>query len=355
MQNKKSVVFITPENMLPLARSVKKPLISDNRFAGIVISEKKLRCLVKNAFFDKFFPEGSGSRRLFKKCKKKIHKRNPENMTYGDWCGLPQKTVRNLLYRFVPDVVVVSTEEALRSILVERKKTGVKCSVCVMFGDKAQDELIDEQVEFYFVEDLTERNALIANGVPAEKIVMGIAVLSEQKSREDLRNEAKSSLGITKQAILFLVEKADEDEQEQISVLPGTVNETKEALFICDDQETAGLIISAGGRVLGPDDEDKAITAADLIVATKEGTLSKRAREKKATVNILPVDDSVSEYVESLLAQIKPDASKKPKIGAAYADCLKNLLEEKLNAEPIEQEEPEEEEWTVEKDDDDEE
>lgn len=355
MQNKKSVVFITPENMLPLARSVKKPLISDNRFAGIVVSEKKLRCLIRNAFFDKFCPEGSGSRRLFKKLKKKFHQRNPENMTYGDWCGLPQKTVRNLLYRFVPDVAVVSTEEALRSVVVERRKTGVKCSICVLFGDKVQDELVDEQVEYYFVEGLAERNSLIASGVPAEKIVMGIAVLSEQKSKEDIRNEAKSSLGVTKQAILFLVEKADEDEQEQVSVLPGVVNETKEALFICDDEETAGLILSAGGRVLGSEDEDKAIAAADVIVATKEGPLSERAREKKTTVNILPIEESASEYVENLLAQIKPEPPKKPKVGAAYADCLKKLLEEKLNAEPIEQEEPEEEDWTVERDEDEEE
>lgn len=354
MQNKKSVVFVTPENMLPLARSVKKPLISDNRFAGIVISEKKLRCLLKNAFFDKFCPEGSGARRLFKKYKKRIHQRNPENMSYGDWCGLPQKTVRNLLYRFVPDVVVVSTEEALRSVLVERKKTGVKCSVCVLFGDKVQDELIDEQVEGYFVEGLTERNALIASGIPAEKITMGIAVLSEQKSKDDLRSEAKSSLGITKQAILFLVEKADEDEQEQVSVLPGAINNKKEALFICDDQETAGLIVSAGGRVLGSEDEDKALAAADVIVATKEGPLYKRAREKKATVNVLPEEGTAAEFVESLLAQAKPDAASRPKIGAAYADYLKKMLEEKLNAEPIEQEEPEEE-WTVERDEDDEE
>ncbi len=353
MQNKKSVVFVTPENMLSLARSVKKTLIKDNRFAGIVIPEKKLRCLLKNAFFDKFFPEGSGARRLFKKYKRWIHRRNPENMLYGDWCGLPQKTVRNLLYRFVPDVVVVSTEEALRSVLVEKKKTGIKCSVCVLFGDKLQNELVNEQVECYFVEGLTERNALIERGVAAEKITMGIAVLSEQKSKEEKRNEARSSLGITKQAVLFLVEKADEDEQEQIGLLPGTIDDKREALFICDDEETAGLILSAGGRVFGPDDEDKAIAAADTIIATKEGPLCMRAREKNATVNVLPEEGTAAGFAESLLSQVKPDTASRPKIGAAYADCLKKILEEKLNAEPIEQEEPEEE-WTVERDEDDE-
>ena len=141
MQNKKSVLFIEPENMLSRAKIIKKELLKQSDFAGIVIAEKTLRCLLKNVVFDKIAPEGSSLRKTYKKSRKKVFIRKQEMMTYGDACGLPQKTMRNLLYRFVPDIVVVSTEEALRSVLVERKKLGIKCDVCVLFGEQPDRDL----------------------------------------------------------------------------------------------------------------------------------------------------------------------------------------------------------------------
>ena len=356
MQNKKSVVFLVPENMLPQARSIRKTMVKDSPFAGIVVSEKKLRCLIKNFLFDKLAPEGSRIRKNFKKYKKKIS-RDPENMTFGDWCGLPKKTVGHLLYRFVPDVVVVSTEEALRSIFVERKKTGVKCNLCVLCGEDPTADIVDERVDCYFVAGLTERNKLIGLGVDAEKIVMGIAGLSEQRSEEDIKNEAKATLGVKKRAVVFLAEEANEEGKERLKDLfAEDDNEDAEYLFYCgEDAETAEFVSENGGHVLKIDEKDCALTAADFIVSVPGCHLAEELDGRKKKIVDMPAEGSVGDFVVKILDQIKPAPTPKTNPNLSYAEYLKNLLEAKMNAEPIEQEEETEEEYTVEKDEDDDE
>ena len=355
MQNKKSVVFLVPENMLPQARSIRKALVKDSPFAGVVVAEKKIRCLIKNYLFDKLAPEGSRIRKQFKKYKKKVS-RDPENMTYGDWCGLPKKMVGHLLYRFVPDVVVVSTEDALRSIFVERKKTGVKCNLCVLIGDEPTEEIVDARVDCYFVMGLTERNKLIVMGVDADKIVMGIASLSEKKTDEDVKNEAKSALDVKKRAVVVFAEGASEEGKDRLrDLFTETEPEDAEYLFYCgEDAETAEFVSGSGGRVLKMDEKDCAVTAADLILSVDGCHLAEEVEDRKKIIAKMPDDGVIGEFVEKNLERVQPVVSAKTNPNLSYAEYLKKLLEDKMNAEPIEQEE-EPEEWTVEKDDDDDE
>ncbi len=359
MQNKKSVVFIEPENMLAQARSIRKELIKDTQFAGVVIAEKKLRCLVKNAVFDKFAPEGGALRRTYKKLRRQVFKKNPEHLTYGDACGLPQKTVRNLLYRFVPDIVVVSTEEALRSILVERKKLGVKCSVCVLCNEKTDGDIIAQEAEYYFVKGVEERNTLLEKGVLAEKVVMGTVSLSEEIAEEEKRTCAKENLGLSSgKFALFIAEGGNEDFRKKIKeTLSEAVKMGLECIFYCGtDSNMAEFISDCGGRVASGDNTDDLVLAADVVVALKKSGMTEKASELKRAIVDGNTDGNLLDAItEAMMKKAEPAQPTPPY--RFFADCLKNILEQKLNAEPIEPEEDQDEkgDWTIQRDPDDEE
>ena len=353
MQNKKSVLFVEPEDMLSPAKSIKKELVKGSDFVGIVIAEKKLRCLVKNYFFDKIAPEGSSLRRTYKKLRRKLIMRRPESITYGDACGLPQKTVRNLLYRFVPDVVVVSTEEALRSILVERKKLGIKCNVCVLCREQIDVDIVSEDVNFYFAGDLAQRNDLATLSVDVDRIVIGTSASYAQQEEEEKRISAKRNFGLEKEkAVLYCVENCEEALAEAIrEKLSAEEKGEYDTLFLCGaDSKMAEMVSECGGRVVGDKIAEDLAYAIDLVVVRPDSAIAEEFKKFKVPVVDFTQETLSDENVLTLLTQKKSLPSSSP--NRIYADCLQKMLEEKLNAEPIEPEE-EPEKWIPQEEDED--
>ncbi|MBO4539584.1 MAG: hypothetical protein J5781_04855, partial [Clostridia bacterium] len=204
---------------------------------------------------------------------------------------------------------------------------------------------------------LTERNKLIMMGVDADKIIMGIAAMSEKKTDEDVKNDARASLKIKKRAVLVLAEGASDEGKDRLrDLFTETEPEDAEYIFYCgEDAETAEFVSGSGGRVLKMDQKDCAVTAADLILSVDGCHLAEEIEDRKKLILNMPEEGMVGEYVEKILEGVQPIASAKTNPNLSYSEYLKKLLEEKMNAEPIEQEEEAEEEYTVEKDDDDEE
>lgn len=353
MQNKKSVLFIEPESMISQAKAIKKELVKTTEFAGIVIPEKKLRCLAKNAFFDKIAPEGSSLRRTYKKIRKKMILRRPEHLTYGDACGLPQKTVRNLLYRFVPDIVVVSTEEALRSIIVEKKRLGIKCSVCVLCREKFDEEILHDEAEVYFVDNLNERNRLAAMNVDVDKIVIGTAPGISEREEEEKRARAKRNFGLDKEkAVLYCIENCEDALAEAIrAMLKKDTEVGYDRLFMCgSDSVMAESVSECGGRVVGDRISEELVDAVDLIVVRPENEIAEELKKYQKPVVDLTEEALDPENIDSLLSEKKEVSLSAPK--RVFAEQLKKMLEEKLSAEPIEPEE-EPEKWIPQDDEDD--
>ncbi len=351
MKNKKSVLFVEPENMLTPALAIKKELIKDASYAGIVISEKKLRCTLKNMIFDKLFPEGNGARNLYKKLRKSRFKRKPEMMTYGESCGLPQKTVRNLLYRFVPDIVVVSTEEALRSIIVERRKLGIKCNLGVLCKENVNADIVSEEVDFYLVDDQTGKNKLLDLHAPDERIIPGTSVSLGEIAEEEKRSHAKELFGVNeKKVILYLVEGCSGIIRERIGELLATKNESVENFFLCGaDEQTAEFVSSHGGCVISEMNTDNILTASDLVMYTTESELYEKAKEKNRTTLVIDPEKKLSDSVETELSKMREAAIPTPHV--YYADFLQRFLGQKRITEEIDSDDIGS--WTLEKSDDD--
>ncbi len=345
MQNKKTVLFIMPEENDGQAGSIKHELCKDVAFTAVILSEDTLRCLPKNYFFDKIFPKGSHRREVWRNFKEKTNARK-KLFTYGEWYALPEKTFRNAVYRYMPDSIVVSSSAALYSTVYFVKKIGLHIRICVLCKDLVVDpDLIDENVDCYFVDNIAMRENLVAHGIPSERIEINTLPLSEEFITDRSKEAARHDLSYPADTRVIVVnaEYGGAKMRRAISLLLDSKKKGQKLIFLTGkDKPMNTFLTDKGATMYAEEDLGKLFTAADVVLTVPDPTVVSEVQAVGTQVIVFETEEvkTVSNYyylTEELNVQGAKDG-KETLAAVEKALSLCKTLGEKIELpEPLEQ------------------
>lgn len=172
MLGKKTVIFFTDRYNTAVAENIRAELPKDA--VSVIVTKKELGSFVYNALKDKSIPEKTAFRAFLRNLRQKILAYNfdktiRQKIVYRKTNGV-QRHVLNVLYRFEPDLVVVTGETILGDVLAGIDARGkIKC---VVAGEEfvLDKRIIHRNADYYFVDNFDMREKLVRSGVPESKI-----------------------------------------------------------------------------------------------------------------------------------------------------------------------------------------
>lgn len=213
MLNKKTIVFITDNQKNDVARLIKKEFEKDNSYVYIAVKEKEVESRAKHFFIDvlgartirfrddvaKFFVK------LFN-----IKTKSKPKAKHRIYETTKVKKMTNLCYRYNPTVIVTNSFNALSGIVKTVKDIGIKTIICMLWDEYAIDErIISSEVNTYFVDNICVRNALLRNGISADKIDVNPLPVDSEYYGEYNQGDNKEKLGFARSRKLVLIDASD--------------------------------------------------------------------------------------------------------------------------------------------------
>ncbi len=292
MQNKKNVVFITPQSGDGQAgKRLKRLLNKDAGYSCSIANEKDLRCFIRTAIIDKFVPTESVVRKKYFAFRRKLLAKRKADFSYGTLFGLPEKTTLHLIRRFMPKAVVISTPQALRACFAVLKKNGMQSLIFVLFSDLfCREDLPMCDDVCYFVNTEDDRKKLLSWGVSEEKIGLDPQCVDPEELRIN-KEEARKTLGLDAEKKIIVVYAEDGGAAfERILTPYMTENHEEEIWFLCgQDKKARSFLAGYNVNMASDENEDDWFSSADVIVTAPDvKRIGKACKQGKQVVVFCP-------------------------------------------------------------------
>jgi len=200
MLNKRTILFFTDTYNKTVAENVAEEIADDNDAVAVIVTKKELKSAASNYIVKKLFPEGSARRLSAYNTRVRFKSVNMEKKPRKKLALPAHKNIRkrilNALHRYNPSVVAVTDYSVMKDLFEAIDKYGKEIKVAVIPDEYILDKrLINSMVNYYFVDNLDMRNALVDNGVPDEKVVIcGLPVGREFLTRKTEGAKVKFAL-----------------------------------------------------------------------------------------------------------------------------------------------------------------
>lgn len=296
MQNKKTILFLNGKYCVKVAEAICEILAKSNDNMGIIVNERELESGFKTHFVDKILPHGSKARRSIRNAylhiKDILPEKRKEAIGYRK-CNHMHRHILNVLNRYNPDLVAVTSETVLVQALSAIHKTGKNTKVAVICSSFTLDKkIVNRNVDFYFVDNFDMRNQLIENGISEDRIEITPIPLKQRALENITREDAikKMALDFDRKTVLVNCGFGDDRFRKIINAL-SDAHLNANVVVACN--KNVGLLNLARNKGFNAYNDSinihVAISACDLLITNLEVPLIAEALSKKKLVfGVLP-------------------------------------------------------------------
>lgn len=294
MRCKKTILILSGKYNKVVGETIKELFNENKGCLAVEVNHRELESGFKTKFLDKLFPLDSNLRRKWRKFYKKVtsyfHNRKKKNLLRKNtWLSGINKRTQNALNRYNPDILVVTTTPLMLPAIraVQRSERPVK--LCVV-GDSfiIHQLMINNNVDYYFVDNYDLRTKLIENNIVEDKIHIVPLPLSQKAFEEINRADACKKLAINEEKKTVLINAGYDGDGRFKEIAEKMAKATLQANIIvaCGKNTELMTFVKNNGFYAFNDtiNMSAAITASDLIITCMDNQVIGQALLKQKLI-----------------------------------------------------------------------
>ncbi|HOO22983.1 MAG TPA: hypothetical protein PKY53_04805 [Clostridia bacterium] len=296
MQNKRTILFLTGKYSSDVAEAVNERVSQSNDNLGIIVNQRELESTFMN-FIDKVVPVNSKLRRLVRGAILTVKdtlsdKKITQTIGFKN-ANVLHSHIYNVLNRYTPDVVAVTSSEVLVPALSAIHKTGKNTKVVAICDNFVLDEkMLNRNVDRFFVDNFDIRNKLIAGGIAEDKIEITPLALKRSAQEEITKEDAVKKLGLDESKKTILINTSCDDRFKTLINALSEAHINANVVVAC--QSNVNLLNLARDKGFNAYNEGinihAAISASDLVITRPEPTfIAECVYKKKLIFGVLPL------------------------------------------------------------------
>lgn len=310
MQNKRTILFLTGKYSTSVAKAVLERVAESNDNLGIIVNQRELESAFKVHFIDKIFPLDSKLRRKTRSFTQALkgsvaNKKMAQAIGYKSGNSL-HNHIYNVLNRYTPDVVVVTSPQVITPALSAIHKQGKNTKVVAVCDSFVLDaRMINVNIDYFFVDNFDMRNMLIAGGINEEKIEITPLPLTKAAQEIVAKEDAIKKMGLDELKKSILIYTGGDDRFKGVITEVAAANINANVIIACS--KNTQLLNLARNKGFTAYNEGinihTAISASDLVITSADATIiSESILKKKLVFGVLPLsnqDETVLDYLST--------------------------------------------------------
>jgi hypothetical protein len=310
MQNKRTILFLTGKYSTDVAKALLERVEESKDNLGIIVNQRELESAFKVHFLDKIFPLDSKLRRATRNFNKAL-KGSTANKKMAQAIGFKSSNVLhsniyNVLNRYTPDIVVVTSPHVITATLSAIHKQGKNTKVVAVCDNFVLDEqMINVNIDYFFVDNFDMRNKLTYGGINEEKIEITPFPLTKGASEIVTKEDALKKIGLDEHKKTVLVNTGGDDRFKGVITLIAAANINANVIVACSNN--AQLLNLARNKGFTAYNEGinihTAILASDLVVTSPNPAfIAESILKKKLIFGLLPLskqEEMVLDYLST--------------------------------------------------------
>ncbi|MFA6866916.1 MAG: hypothetical protein WCR54_05305 [Clostridia bacterium] len=298
MRCKKTILILSGKYNKEVGESIKEVFNQNKTCLAIDVNHRELENGFKSKFLDVIFPLDSTFRRKWRKLYRKIlamfHDRNKKlNLKKTKLLGINRKT-KNALNRYNPDILVVTSTPLLTPAILAVQRSEIPVKLCVV-GDSfvIHQKMINNNVDYYFVDNYDLRTKLVENNIVEEKIFIAPLPLTQKAFEEISVEDAYKKLALNDDKKTILINTGSDGDDCFIEVVNQIAKATLQAnIIVACGKNTALMTIVKNNGFFAYNDTinmEMAISASDLIISCSDNkVIAQSLLKQKLVFGIFP-------------------------------------------------------------------